>query len=539
MSDGSRIAGVWRALAESPQGVRRARRDMLSTAMGTPVFDSMAATAQRLLGADGAAVVLRSEDHLLVIGSAGLDRNPAAHPTGLLSETLVGTAPLAVADTEAAGLAAGAIQSFLGVPFDLGDRVRGAKGALAVMSGAPREWTDDEVSVLTDLAQWPEAELRRIDVSARLDVAETALASAEQVFHAMAEGVIGLDSDGTIALVNASAARMLGWKGSELIGRELHALAHYQREDGTAYPHAQCAVLATLEDGASRTTQRETFWRRDGSPLHVDLSVGALTDTGGAHAAILVFDDVSERLDLERLKDDFVSMVSHELRTPLAAVHGSLELLEDLGGDPETGAQMLGVAQRNTVRLMGLVDDILDLERAATGRLQITRAELSVHEAMAEAADAVSGLADAGSVSVTVAPTQARCWGDARRIVQVLTNLASNAVRFSDEGGTVALAAHVDEEGLRIDVVDTGVGISEAAQTHIFDRFWQAPGSAPRGKRGSGLGLAIAQSMARAHGGSITVESTLGEGSTFSLRLPMRSGQSNVPVDRRAQEVKA
>ncbi|WP_062205502.1 ATP-binding protein [Demequina salsinemoris] len=536
MSERSRIAGVWRALSESPLGARRARREMLSVAMGTSVFDSMASTAQRLLGADGAAVVLRADGRLLVIGSSGLDRSPAAHPTALLSETLVGASPLAVHDTEEASVPAGAIRSFLGAPFDLRDS---ARGALAVMSSEPRAWTDEDLGLLADLAQWPEAELARIDASARLEVAQTALDSAERVFNAMAEGVVGLDSDGTVALVNASASRMLGWEPSELIGRELHALAHFQREDGSAYPHTQCAVLSTLADGAARTARRETFWRRDGSPLHVDLSVGALVDADGANAAILVFDDVSERLDLERVKDDFVSMVSHELRTPLAAVHGSLELLEDLGDDPDAGAQMLGVAQRNTVRLMGLVDDILDLERAATGRLQIDRTGLTVQDAMAEAAEAVSGLAAAGDVVVRVLPTQARCWGDRRRIVQVLTNLASNAVRFSEQGATVTISAHGDDAGLRIDVVDTGAGIADSAQAHVFDRFWQAPGSAPRGKRGSGLGLAIAQSMARAHGGSITVRSALGEGSTFSLNLPVRAGQSAVPVDRRAQGVEA
>ncbi|WNM24687.1 ATP-binding protein [Demequina capsici] len=530
MTQEARGASAWRALAAAPRHVVAARSSMLDDAAARHVFHAVAEASAHALGADGAVVWVEHDGSHLVIGASGLGDAPEAVAAEWSVRTLEGVSPVGIDDARADGATAQRVGAYLGVPLILnGETV----GVLAVVTAGPRAWDAEDRARLVSLAQWPTAEIGRIDSTARLRVAEAALVRATQVFDAMGEGIVGLDSEGAVTLVNPAAARMLGWEPAALIGQLLHHVAHYQRPDGSAYPLDQCPMLLTIADGQVRTRRHEVLWRRDGSALHVDMSVGGLRDDAGAAAAIVVFDDISERLDLERSREDFVSMVSHELRTPLTAISGSLELMDELGDDPESAAQMLGIARRNASRMAGLVDDILDLERAETGRLQLTRSQLDAQSVMMQAAEAVSGMATAGQVALIVEPTQTTFWGDESRIVQVLTNLAGNAVRLSPPGAAVTMRAHEAETEVSLEVADHGPGIAEADQQHIFDRFWQAPAGAGTGRKGSGLGLAIALSMARAHGGTITVRSLEGLGSTFTLHVPLRARRSAVPIDRR------
>ncbi len=532
------MTGAWRLLTQRAAQETLARQALIDAAVADQVFDRLAIAIARALGADGGMVTLLLGDSQYRVGCSGAGRRPDEEEAVLCKAAMRRGAgsPLAVnritPEVAATHPDAPEVGAFLGQAMVVdGELV----GTLAVLQATPRVWTDGDRALLKDLVRWPEAELARIGAAARLEAAEAALSRATRVLDSMAEGVIGIGDDGLIALVNPAAARLLGWEAHELVGRNLHDVAHYQRPDGSAYPSEQCPIERTMRDGRARMRSREALWRRDGSLLPVDMSAGAIIDDGEVTGAIVVFDDISSRLEVERIKDDFVAIVSHELRTPLTSVVGSLRLLDTVRADPERSAQMAGIALRNAERLAQLVDDILDLERSETGRLNLHRTVLDAGAVMTAVAESTSGLAGRNGVAIHVEPAGVEFWGDERRVVQVLTNLVGNAVRFSQPGGSVHLTAEHAATEVRLHVRDRGSGIPEDALERIFDRFWQVDAGPSRARDGSGLGLAIAQSMARAHGGRITVTSELGVGSTFTVRLPVRARDLVVPVDRRGE----
>jgi PAS domain S-box-containing protein len=355
------------------------------------------------------------------------------------------------------------------------------------------------------------------------------------VLAGVAEGVVGVDCDGNTTFVNARAGELLGWESSALVGRDLHAVTHSRRPDGSPFPAEDCPVSQVLASGTSQRLLHGTFWRRDGHPLPVDWSVGAVTDHDGMHGAVVVFGDASQRQRTEKMKDDFVSVVSHELRTPLTSVTGALKLLEGGVGGPlePRGAELVRLALRNGQRLARLVDDILDVERSASGGMTLARRRLSVAELVHAAAATVQGAAEARGVVVQVEPPPGDVWGDEHRLLQVLTNLLGNALRFSPDGSTVRLHGTRDGTGVTVRVSDQGIGIPADVVDRVFDRFWQAESGARRSTGGTGLGLAIAKNIVELHDGSITVDSTEGAGTTFSVWLPLRHQARRVPVERR------
>lgn len=247
--------------------------------------------------------------------------------------------------------------------------------------------------------------------------------------------------------------------------------------------------------------------------------------------------DVTERREIDRMKDEFVSVVSHELRTPLTAIRGSLGLLQN-------GARgtLLGKAQRwveiavtNTDRLGRLINDILDIERIESGQVALEKKPCDVAEIIDQVAVLMRDMAERAGVTLVTAPVPACLWADPDRIMQILTNLVSNAIKFSSEGGTVELTAHLQGEQILFRVRDQGRGIPADKLETIFERFEQVDTSDSRAKGGTGLGLAICRSIAQQHDGRIWTESILGEGSTFFLTLPTLQEERPEPPDEPAE----
>jgi CheY-like chemotaxis protein len=222
------------------------------------------------------------------------------------------------------------------------------------------------------------------------------------------------------------------------------------------------------------------------------------------------------------MKDEFVSVVSHELRTPLTSIRGALGLLASglLTTQPEQGKRMLEIAVNNTDRLVRLINDILDIERIESGKVIMAKETCDAANLMIQAADAIRVIAEKAEVTLSVSPVSARLWADPDRIIQTLTNLLGNAIKFSTAGSTVWLTAHLGEQML-FQVKDQGRGIPADKLETIFERFGQIDASDSRKKGGTGLGLAICRSIVQQHEGRIWAESTLGEGSTFFFTLPV------------------
>ncbi|MEB3357136.1 MAG: ATP-binding protein [Synechococcales bacterium] len=243
--------------------------------------------------------------------------------------------------------------------------------------------------------------------------------------------------------------------------------------------------------------------------------------------------DISDRKAIERMKDEFVSVISHELRTPLTAVHGSLKLLvaSYLGTLPPTGQKMLEIAVNNTNRLVRIINDVLDLERIESGHITLTRRLCDATELIAQAASEMQLMAHHHGITLCASAPSIQVWGDPQQIRQILINLLSNAIKFSSPGGTVWIqaAALPAPPQVQFTVKDQGRGIPAQMLDSIFDRFQQVDASDSRPKGGTGLGLTICRHIVSCHGGRIWVESTLGQGSTFYVTLPLVGDRQATP----------
>jgi signal transduction histidine kinase len=224
--------------------------------------------------------------------------------------------------------------------------------------------------------------------------------------------------------------------------------------------------------------------------------------------------------ELDRLKDDFVSTISHELRTPLTSISGYVELARE-GADPETGGY-LEVVERNTARLLALVNDLLFVARLQSGRLDLEFEQVDVAKLVAEAVATAKPQARDANVELRLSldggDTAVR--GDRRRLGQVVDNLVSNAIKFSPDAGTVDLTVDRRNGLVLIEVEDHGMGIPEEERKHLFERFFRAQGALDRQIPGTGLGLYITKSIVEAHGGTVAARSIAGEGTSFVVQLP-------------------
>jgi len=352
------------------------------------------------------------------------------------------------------------------------------------------------------------------------------------ILNSSADGIVRLDRNGLVIYANPSAHRLLHLAHGALAGRQFHTVTHHTDTDGPPQPWLGSAMWQTLQEGETLAALRDKFDRADGSSVPVSCTSAPIIEDGAVTGAVVIFADASDQAEIERSKDEFVSLVSHELRTPLTSLKGSLGLLSGgvFGELPDEAQEMLTVAVANTDRLVRLVNDILDLQRVDAGRLQLNLQSHSLAQLVADSIASVSGLFTARGVHLEncVGPHEGldvRCDGD--RIVQVLTNLLGNAAKFSPAASTVTIRSHIVtdlHEGLDfvvIEVADNGRGIPPERLERIFERFEQVDSSDARHGSGTGLGLAIARVLVEMHDGQLTVTSEPGVGSVFAVSLPI------------------
>jgi signal transduction histidine kinase len=283
-------------------------------------------------------------------------------------------------------------------------------------------------------------------------------------------------------------------------------------------PILRRVTTAVEERNRRLTAQAET--------LEQSLSV-AQDAKAQAEAARRTLAQQNKRLrELDRLKDEFLSLVSHELRTPLTSIRGYLELVldEEAGEVNAEQRRFLLAVERNSRRLLRLVGDLLFVAQADAGRLTLERARVDVAALAADCVEAARPVADQRSIDLVLAtapvPTLV---GDRGRLAQVLDNLVSNALKFTPEGGRVEVRTGSVDEHVVLEVVDSGIGIPAAEQPRLFERFFRTATATERAIPGTGLGLAIVKAIVEAHGGRISFASTPNEGTTFTIELPLRA----------------
>jgi PAS domain S-box-containing protein len=343
----------------------------------------------------------------------------------------------------------------------------------------------------------------------------------ELILSSAGEGIYGVDVDGYTSFLNPAAAAMLGRDAADLVGRPLETVLQLEEPcDGDARGHS--AVRETLRTGATRRLGRCSLRRADGSRFPVELVSAPLLEEGRIAGAVVTFRDITERLEVERMKDEFISVVSHELRTPLTSIRGSLGLLAGgkMGEMSERVQRLLEIAVQNTDRLVRLINDILDIERMESGKATMEMRTVEAASLVRDAADVMEAMAEKAGVVLRVEAVAAAVRADPDRILQVLTNLLSNAVKFSPAGSEVSLSAEARDGQVLFGVRDHGRGIPADKLDTVFERFQQVDSSDSRQKGGTGLGLAICRSIVQQHGGRIWAESVAGEGSTFRFSIP-------------------
>lgn len=356
--------------------------------------------------------------------------------------------------------------------------------------------------------------------------AEEALAEREARMRAIVDtapdGIVTVNSDGTIESLNRSLERLLGYKSEDLIGHDVNAILPQLLSGGDE------GETSPLRTGERRIfgVGREFFGvRKDGEKIPVEVSLSVI-NLGNQQILTGIVRDITERKEAERRVKDFYSTVSHELRTPLTAIRTALGIMEHsfMGELTAQARPVVQVASKETDRLIRLINDILDIRKIEAGKLDLKLKKLDPREIINRAIDGVNTLADEAGIKLEKElPETRRVLADEDRLQQVLTNLLSNAIKWSPIDGVVKISIMEIDQRCRIEVRDEGPGIPEDEIDKLFGRFQQVSSRDDRSRGGTGLGLAIAKAIVEQHGGDIGVELPNGDtkGSMFWFELPL------------------
>jgi PAS domain S-box-containing protein len=345
---------------------------------------------------------------------------------------------------------------------------------------------------------------------------------SDLVVSSVGDGIYGVDRFGLITFVNPAAADALGYEAVELIGHDANMTFHAPAPaEGTS--EGSSYIIAAIRDGVMTSAKEDVYVRADGREIPVEVTATPLSDESTTFGAVVVFRDVTQRREVDRLKNEFISMVSHELRTPLTAIRGSLGLLGGGALGPLTPAatRMVDIALVSSDRLTRLINEILDLERMEAGALPLELGDFSVRSLIDTALGQAGVLAQEAGVGVRVIHVDGEVRADADRVVQTLLNLLGNAIKFSEAGQEVTIQAARRGSFVEFEVADSGRGIPEDKLDAVFARFQQIDSSDAREKGGSGLGLAISRSIVERLGGRIWAENKPQGGAVFRFTLPV------------------
>lgn len=355
------------------------------------------------------------------------------------------------------------------------------------------------------------------------------IAYLDEVFHSMAKTlrdarqkeravfdnsldvICALDKNAVFRQVNPACQRLWGYTMDEMLGQPLQKFLSDEDQS------ASIAALSVNQEGSRRLENRVLC--KDGTSRDILWSVSW---SPSDELFFCTAHDISKRKELERLKQEFLSMVSHDLRTPLTAILGVSKLgtAGAFGQLPEKAIKQLAVVTRNVERLLNLINDLLDIEKLESGQMQLTVENIPAWNILERSHQALDTFAEQKKVKLVAEPSDAQIAGDADRLIQVMVNLISNAIKFSPEGSTVTLSAVCCPDFVEFKVKDEGRGVPESFKETIFERFKQVESADGKRKSGTGLGLPICKQIVISHGGTIGVESEVGKGSTFWFKIP-------------------
>lgn len=401
------------------------------------------------------------------------------------------------------------------------DEIGVLEHAFASMARAVQVREGDLAAALADAHQLAhriadsqrEAEAAHSELLATLETSPAALMILDEV-------------DGRVRLQNRAAVDIFGIEPRDpALRRQYWARFRMIGKDGQVLRPTEWVSSRALH-GEEVTGQEVDVHHPDGN-VHAILASGAplRNDLGHIVGAVVAFQDIARLREVDRLKDEFISIVSHELRTPLTAIRGAVQLvLSDHDAVPDAEhRQLLDVALNNCERLIRIINDILDVSKIEAGRMMLhprPHQMLGLVRQVVEALDTTARAAEV-TLATVIPPALPPVMADADRIVQALMNLVSNAIKFAPRGTTVTITLAPLATEMRIAVEDQGEGIAPEHLGLLFQKFQQVDSSASRRKGGTGLGLAITKALVEQHGGRIVVESEIGRGTRFTFTLPL------------------
>ena len=416
--------------------------------------------------------------------------------------------------------------------YDIEYRIQLADGTKKVIRGQAESLKDEAGNLLGlrgtnhDITERKRAEEAIRETSERLGL----------LLDSIPEGVYGIDMHGSCTFCNPACLRLLGYQeDTDLHGRDMHAVLHHTRQDGTPYPAEECHIYAAFHQGRGTHIDDEVLWRRDGTSFPAEYWSHPIHRHGEVIGAVVTFVNIAERKQAEHVlreareaaeaanqaKSQFLANMSHEIRTPMNGVIGMAGLLLDTELTPEQ-QQYAEIVRSSGEALLVVINDILDFSKIEARKLVLETIDFDLHTVLNFAAAVLAIKAAEKGLELTceIEPGTPRLLrGDPGRVRQVLVNLLGNAVKFTAKG-EVAVSVRLEAENecsatLRITIRDTGIGFRQEQASRLFRPFIQADGSSTRRYGGTGLGLTISKQLVELMGGGIGVESAEGKGSTF------------------------
>jgi PAS domain S-box-containing protein len=335
-------------------------------------------------------------------------------------------------------------------------------------------------------------------------------------------GYFTVSEQGLILEANLTGAGLLGVERRDVVKKPLTRFILPEDQD-IYYRHRK----QLFETGAPQVYDLRVL-RADAAPFWARLETTEAQDADGAPVCRAVMSDITARkeaeeklVELDHRKDQFLAMLSHELRNPLAPILNAVQLLQLQKGQNSVQQKALVIIERQVGQLTHLVGDLMEVSRAITGRIQLCQEQVAVSDIVQHAVETARPLIDQcrHELTVSLPPDPIWLYADASRLEQVVTNLLTNAAKYTNEGGHIWLSAQQEGDKAVLRVRDTGLGIAPAFLPHVFDLFTQAQRSSDRSQGGLGIGLTLAKRLVEMHGGTIGVSSTLGQGSEFVVHL--------------------
>ncbi len=390
------------------------------------------------------------------------------------------------------------VQTLLYVPLIIQDRVIGVLGVDHRLTR--KAFSPEHIKLVSAIADYAAIAIE----NARLYYhSEYERSQLESILKGIEECVIVVDSDRRLVLINRKAREAFGITEPSPIGRRIREVIQHQE------------LLDVLRDNSQSTPSRTEITLDDGRVLNAQLT--PLAGIG----LVVTMQDITHLKELDRIKSDFVNTVSHDLRSPLTAILGYVELIERVGAVNSQQREFIRRIQISVHNITSLINDLLDLGRIEAGfdaRKEVMPFSAIVHYAVDSLAARFSEKSQ--TLETDIPDDLPQVLGNPVRLRQMLSNLVLNAIKYTPPGGKITVTSHVDAGQIILQITDTGPGIPSADQPFIFDKFYRASNVSPD-TPGTGLGLAIVKSIVENHQGRIWVDSALGQGTTFTIVLPI------------------